>query len=179
MRPGERDGEHYHFLSPEEFERRVAAGEFLEHVTYAGNRYGTLRAEIDRILATSHCPVVEIELAGARAVKAAIPDAVSIFIMPPSLEELAARLERRATDTEGEIAERLRTSRVELDAMNEFDHRIVNTEVESAAGELVRVVAEITGTPPAWLRSSWGSRAGSPPTRRSTSCGSSSGAATR
>jgi guanylate kinase len=148
MRPGERDGEHYHFLSPEEFERRVAAGEFLEHVTYAGNRYGTLRAEIDRILATSHCPVVEIELAGARAVKAAIPDAVSIFIMPPSLEELAARLERRATDTEGEIAERLRTSRVELDAMNEFDHRIVNTEVESAAGELVRVVAEITGKRP-------------------------------
>ena len=148
MRPGERDGEHYHFLSPGEFERRVAGGEFLEHVTYAGNRYGTLRAEIDRILATSHCPVVEIELAGARAVKAAIPDAASIFIVPPSLDELARRLERRATDTEGEIAARLRTSRVELDAMNEFDHRIVNAELESAAGELVRVLADITGIRP-------------------------------
>jgi guanylate kinase len=148
MRPGERGGEHYHFLSPEEFERRVAAGEFLEHVTYAGNRYGTLRAEIDRILVAGHSPVVEIELAGARAVKAAIPDAASVFIMPPSLEELAARLERRATDTEGEIAERLRTSRVELDAMNEFDHRVVNAEVESAAGEFARVVAGITGGGP-------------------------------
>ena len=148
MRPGERDGEHYHFLSPGEFERRVAAGEFLEHVTYAGNRYGTLRAEIDRILATSHCPVVEIELAGARAVKAAIPDAASIFIVPPSLDELAQRLERRATDTEGEIEARLRTSRVELDAMNEFDHRVVNAEVESAAGELARVMSDITGIRP-------------------------------
>jgi len=148
MRPGEADGEHYHFLSPEEFERRVAAGEFLEHVTYAGNRYGTLRAEIDRILAAGHSPVVEIELAGARAVKAAIPDAASVFIMPPSLEELAARLERRATDTEGEIAARLRTSRVELDAMNEFDHRVVNAEVDSAAGEFARVVADITGADP-------------------------------
>jgi len=148
MRPGEADGEHYHFLSPEEFERRVAAGEFLEHVTYAGNRYGTLRAEIDRILAAGHSPVVEIELAGARAVKAAIPDAASVFIMPPSREELAARLERRATDTEGEIAARLRTSRVELDAMNEFDHRVVNAEVDSAAGEFARVVADITGADP-------------------------------
>ena len=148
MRPGERDGEHYHFLSPEEFERRAGAGEFLEHVTYAGNRYGTLRAEIQRIIAAGHCPVVEIELAGARAVKAAIPSSASVFIMPPSLEELTARLERRATDTEGEIAERLRTSRVELDAMNEFDHRVVNADVESAAGELSRIVAEITGITP-------------------------------
>ena len=133
MRPGERDGEHYHFLTPEEFERRVAAGEFLEHVTYAGNRYGTLRSEIDRILAAGHSPVVEIELAGARAVRTAVPDAASVFIMPPSFEELVARLERRATDTEGEIAERLRTSRVELDAMSEFDHRVVNADIDSAA----------------------------------------------
>ena len=148
MRPGEREGEHYHFLSPEDFERRVGAGEFLEHVTYAGNRYGTLRAEIHRIIGAGRSPVVEIELAGARAVKAAIPGAASVFIMPPSLEELTARLERRATDTEGEIAERLRTSRVELDAMNEFDHRVVNADVDSAAGELARILAEITGATP-------------------------------
>jgi guanylate kinase len=148
VRQGERDGVQYHFLDPDEFERRVRAGEFLEHVTYAGNRYGTLRAEIERILASGRSPVVEIELAGARAVKAAIPDAASVFIMPPSLDELAARLERRATDTEGEIAARLATSRVELDAMDEFDHRVVNAEVESAAGELARVVSDITGAVP-------------------------------
>jgi guanylate kinase len=112
MRPRERDGVDYHFLSPAEFERRVAAGDFLEHVTYAGNRYGTLRSEIDRILAAGRCPIVEIELAGARAVRAMVPDAVSVFISPPSLEELVARLGRRGTDTEAEIAARMETSRI-------------------------------------------------------------------
>ena len=147
-RPGERDGREYHFLSPEEFERRVAAGEFLEYVSYAGNRYGTLRSEIDRILAAGRSPIVEIELEGARAVRAAVPDAVSVFIMPPSFEELAARLERRATDTEDEIARRLATSRVELEAMNEFDHRIVNADEQAAAEELAALVARVTGAVP-------------------------------
>lgn len=147
-RDGERDGVNYHFLEPGEFERRVAAGDFLEHVTYAGNRYGTLRSEIDRILAAGHAAVVEIELAGARAVRAAVPEAVSVFIMPPSLEELAARLERRGTDSEGEIAERMRTSRVELEAMNEFDHRIVNADVAEAAERFADLLAEITGAVP-------------------------------
>ena len=91
---------------------------------------------------------MEIELAGAREVRRTVPGAVSVFIMPPSLEELAARLERRATDTEGEIAQRLATSRVELEAMNEFDHRVVNAEVESAADEFAGVVSRITGARP-------------------------------
>lgn len=140
MRPGERDGEAYHFLSAEEFERRVAAGEFLEHVTYAGNRYGTLRSEIDRILGQRRSPIVEIELAGARAVRDSIPGAVSVFISPPSLEELSARLARRATDTEEEIAERLRTSRIELAAREEFDHLVVNRDVAAAVDELSAVL---------------------------------------
>ena len=144
-RPGERDGEHYHFLAPDEFARRVAAGDFLEHVVYAGNQYGTLRSEIDRILGEGDSPIVEIELAGARAVRDAIPGAVSIFISPPSLEELVARLTRRATDTEGEIAQRVRTSRVELDAMNEFDHRVVNADVDTAVEDLTRVLADVLG----------------------------------
>ena len=144
-RPGEQDGREYHFLTPEEFGRRVDAGEFLEHVTYAGNRYGTLRSEIHRILAAGRLPIVEIELAGAREVRRTVPGAVSVFITPPSLEELAARLERRATDTEGEIAQRLATSRVELEAMNEFDHRVVNEEVEQATEAFARVVAPILG----------------------------------
>ena len=91
-RPGEQDGREYHFLTPEEFGRRVDAGEFLEHVTYAGNRYGTLRSEIHRILAAGRLPIVEIELAGAREVRRTVPGAVSVFITPPALEELAARL---------------------------------------------------------------------------------------
>ena len=114
-------------------------------MTYAGNRYGTLRSEIDRIQAGGRSPVVEIELAGARAVRGSIPGAVSIFIMPPSLEELANRLEHRGTDSEGEIAARLRTSRVELEAMDEFDHRVVNEDVGQATEAFADVVAKILG----------------------------------
>jgi guanylate kinase len=142
IRPGEVDGEHYHFLTAREFEERARAGAFLEHVIYAGNRYGTLHSEIDRIVADGDSPVVEIELAGARAVRELIPDAVSIFIAPPSRRELSARLERRATDSELEIAERLRTSEVELAARDEFDHVIVNEVVEEAIDALAGIVAD-------------------------------------
>lgn len=145
MRPGEVDGQHYHFLAPGEFERRVAADEFLEHVTYAGNRYGTLRSEVDRILAEGLSPVVEIELAGARAVRRMIPEAVSVFIAPPSADELSARLEARATDTEGEIAQRLATGAIELAARDEFDHVVVNATVPVAVDDLARIVSVVTG----------------------------------
>lgn len=91
---------------------------------------------------------MELELEGARTVRRAVPEAASIFIAPPSLAELARRLERRATDTEGEIAARLATSRVELEAMDEFDHVIVNHDVASAAEELGAIVAEVTGEEP-------------------------------
>jgi guanylate kinase len=143
-RAGEVDGADYHFLADAEFQRRVARGDFLEHVEYAGNRYGTLRGEVDGILAAGSSPLVEIELAGARAVRRDVPGSVSIFIAPPSLAELARRLEQRATDTEGEIAARLATSRVELEAMGEFDHVIVNDEVEAAAEELAETIAAVT-----------------------------------
>ena len=145
IRPGEVDGRDYHFLSAEEFARRVEEGRFLEHVTYAGNRYGTLRSELDRILAEGRSPVVEIELAGARAVRRMIPDALSVFIAPPSWQELSARLERRATDTQGEIAERLRTGEVELAARDEFDHVVVNEALDVAIDELARIVGAATG----------------------------------
>lgn len=136
---------HYHFLTPADFEARVQAGDFLEHVAYAGNRYGTLRSEIHRIIAAERSPVVEIELAGARAVRAMMPDAVSIFIAPPSRQELSARLERRATDTEGEIAERLRTSDIEFAARHEFDHVVVNEVIELAVDDLARILAAAIG----------------------------------
>jgi guanylate kinase len=148
IRPGEVDGRDYHFLTPGEFEARVAAGAFLEHVTYAGNRYGTLRSEVDRIIAAGRWPLVEIELAGARAVRANVPGAVAVFIAPPSLSELERRLEERGTDSEGAIAERLATSRVELAAMNEFDHVIVNEDAGVAIEELAKVLVAATGRGP-------------------------------
>lgn len=139
-RPGEQDGVEYHFLPPEEFERRVAAGEFLEHVEYAGNRYGTLRSEIDDSLAGGRSVILEIELKGARRVRALLPSALALFIAPPSIEELERRLERRATDTEAEIARRIEVSRWELEAADEFDHVIVNADRVEATDELVRIL---------------------------------------
>ena len=149
IRPGEVDGEHYHFLSEDEFAARAGSGEFLEHVTYAGNRYGTLRSEINRILAAGRSPVVEIELAGARAVRAMVPDAVSVFIAPPSARELGSRLERRATDPAGELAERLRGGAGERAARDEADHVVVNAGGEDAIEELAGIVARATGAPDA------------------------------
>jgi len=144
-RPGEVDGRHYHFLTDEEFTRRVDAGEFLEHVEYAGNRYGTLRSELDRILAEGRAPLVEVELRGARAVRATVPGALAVFIAPPSVEELARRLEHRATDSPTEIAARMRTSEIELQARNEFDCVIVNDDVERATTRLAEAVADACG----------------------------------
>ena len=143
-RPGEVDGREYHFLSEAQFERLVTEGEFVEHVRYAGNRYGTLRGEIDRQLAEGRSVILEIELEGARALRHELADSVSIFIAPPSLDELAARLRRRATDTDDEIERRLATSRRELAAMDEFDHRITNGDVDAAADELRAIIDRVT-----------------------------------
>ena len=141
-RPGEVDGRDYHFLDPEEFDRRVAAGEFLEHATYSGNRYGTMRSEVEQRLASGTSVVLEIELQGARQVRAAMPESVQVFIAPPNPEALRERLERRGTDTPQAIAERLRVAEEELAAQREFGHVIVNDDVERAAAELERTVRE-------------------------------------
>lgn len=144
-RPGEVDGVDYHFMAGEAFADAVAAGEFLEHVEYAGNRYGTLRSEVERHIAAGRSVVVEIELQGARAIRAMLPDAVTIFIAPPSMSELARRLEHRNTDSAAEIAARLEVSKQEVAAMDEFDHRVVNADVDAAADELAAVVADAIG----------------------------------
>ncbi len=141
-RDGEVNGRDYHFLSPEEFEHRVEAGDFLEHATYAGNRYGTLRQEVDGRLRQGRSLVLEIEVQGARQVRAAMPEAVLIFIAPPEPEALKARLEGRGTDSEEEIARRLRTAELELEARAEFPHVVVNDDVQRAADELERLVRE-------------------------------------
>jgi guanylate kinase len=139
-RPGEVDGRDYHFLTAAEFERRVDAGDFLEHATYSGNRYGTLRQEVERRLAEGRSVVLEIEVQGARQVRKAMPEAVQIFIAPPDPESLRERLEGRGTDSADAIERRLQTAEVELEAQAEFPHVIVNDEVQKAASKLESLV---------------------------------------
>jgi guanylate kinase len=139
-RPGERDGVDYHFLTEEEFARRVAAGEFLEHASYSGNRYGTLRSEVERMTRSGHPVVLEIEVQGARQVRQTMPDAVAVFIAPPSREALRARLVGRGTDTQEQVEARMRTAQRELEAQPEFGHVVVNDRLEQATDELVGIV---------------------------------------
>ena len=140
QRPGEVDGREYHFMSRAEFARLVAEGAFLEHAEFAGNRYGTLNSELDRIMGMGRSVILEIELQGARNVRRERPECVSVFIEPPSLEELARRLRERATDAEEEIEARLEVARTEVAAREEFDHVILNDDVDRATAELVSVI---------------------------------------
>jgi len=135
-RPGEAQGVDYHFLSDAEFERRVQAGEFVEHAWYSGRRYGTLRSELESRLAGGHPVVLEIEVQGARQIREAMPEVVQIFIAPPSEEALRARLVGRGTDDPEQIAARLDTAREELAARGEFAHVVVNDRLEDASDAL-------------------------------------------
>jgi guanylate kinase len=139
-RPGERDGVDYHFLDAAEFERRARAGEFVEHADYSGRRYGTLCSELERRLADGAPVVLEIEVQGARQVREAMPEALLVFIAPPSTEALRARLVGRGTDAGEQIEQRLRTAAGELEARPEFAHVVVNDRLEQATDELAAVV---------------------------------------
>jgi guanylate kinase len=142
-RAGEVDGRDYFFLSPEEFRRRLEAGEFLEHASYSGNYYGTLQAEVERRLAEGRSVVLEIEVQGARQVRDALgDDAVLIFIAPPDEQVLRERLEGRGTDSPADIEQRLRTAEIELGARSEFPLEVVNDEVQKAASELESLVRD-------------------------------------
>jgi guanylate kinase len=142
-RPGEEDGADYWFLSPEEFRRRIEADEFLEWAEYAGHRYGTLRSELERDVDVL---VLEIEVQGARQVRERLPEAVSVFIAPPSEEALRTRLVGRGSDDPEQIEKRLAVAREELAAREEFDHVVVNDDLEAAVQELERLVATIWPT---------------------------------
>jgi guanylate kinase len=144
-RPGERDGVEYHFLSPGQFDERLAAGDFLEHATYSGNRYGTVRSELQKRLAHGVPVVLEIEVQGARQVRQAMPSATCVFIAPPSLEALRARLIGRGTDTPEQMSERMRTAERELEAQREFPYVVVNDRLEEATDELASVVHDALG----------------------------------
>jgi guanylate kinase len=141
-REGEEEGREYHFLDPAEFERRVEAGEFLEHASYSGNHYGTLRKEIARRLATGHSVVLEIEVQGARQIRERMPEAVEIFISPPepAAEVLRERLSGRGTDSDDAVAVRMETAESELAARGEFDYEVVNDDFERASAELESLI---------------------------------------
>jgi len=146
-REGEVDGRDYHFLTPEEFDRRIEAEDFLEFATYSGNRYGTLRSEVRRRLDEGHSVVLEIEVQGARQVRAAMRESVQVFIAPPDPASLRRRLESRGTDSLEAIDARLEVAEQELAAQDEFAHRVVNDELERAAGELEGIVRAELGVP--------------------------------
>jgi guanylate kinase len=140
IRPGEQDGVDYWFVTPDEFEQRVADDAFLEFVTYvSGRRYGTLLSEVDRIAAKGKVCVLELETEGALEVHDKVPGAVTIFISAP-VDELERRLRTRATESDGEIEERVGLARTQLQQATDFDHVVVNDDVERAAAELEQVV---------------------------------------
>jgi guanylate kinase len=140
LRPGEEDGREYYFLSEEEFVRRIDEREFLEHVVYVGHRYGTLRSEVERIFGEGRSCVLELETRGARAVKEEMPEAVTVFVSAPSFAELERRLRERATESTGDIGERLHVARHQMEEADDFDHVVVNDDLERAVMDLEKVV---------------------------------------
>ncbi|MGN6200903.1 MAG: guanylate kinase [Solirubrobacterales bacterium] len=148
-REGEVDGREYHFLTPEQFEQRIEEQDFLEFATYSGNRYGTLRSAVERCLEHGRSVVLEIEVQGAQQVRAAKPDSVQIFIAPPDPAVLRERLIGRGTDSTEAIDDRLKVAEQELAAQDDFDHQIVNDDINRAANELVEVVRSELGLAPA------------------------------
>jgi guanylate kinase len=142
-RPGETDGVEYHFVDDTGFARMVEAGELLEHASYAGHSYGTPRRPVEEKLAAGVPALLEIELQGARLVRAAMRDARLVFLAPPSFDDLAVGLGKRGTEDPERIRQRLDVARIEMAAEDEFDHVVVNDDIEAAADRLVALM-EIT-----------------------------------
>jgi len=141
-RPGEENGQAYWFLSREDFEKQIAEGGFVEHAEYSGNRYGTLREDLDKRTSAGRPVLLEIEVQGARQVAQTMPEALRIFIAPPSPETLRTRLVGRGTDAKEQIDRRLQVAEDELAAQPEFPVVVVNDRLEEAIEELTRVVRE-------------------------------------
>jgi guanylate kinase len=139
QRPGEEDGREYWFLSEEEFVRRVEAGAFLEHVTFVGARYGTLSSEIDRISGEGRVCILELEIDGALEVQERVENAITLFIAA-DVPELERRLRARATESSGEIGERVRIARRQKEQVGEFEYVVVNDDLERAVQELADIV---------------------------------------
>jgi guanylate kinase len=143
QRPNEEDGRHYWFLTDEEFDRKLEEKGFLEYITFPwGQRSGTLRSEIDRIQEAGRIPLLDLETDGAMYVQEKVPEAVTIFVTAPTFEELERRLRERATESAGEIGERLALAREQLECAERFDHVIVNDDLERAADQVAEIVRE-------------------------------------
>ncbi len=152
-RPGELDGVQYFFVDDERFDKLIANGELLEWATFAGHRYGTPRAAVLERLAAGTPTLLEIDLEGARQVRAAMPEALHVFLAPPSWDELVRRLVGRGTEPAEVVERRLAAARVELAAAPEFDQVLVNTSVEAVSRELLRLIG--VGDPTAGERAGW------------------------
>jgi guanylate kinase len=146
-REGEVDGRDYHFLTPEEFDRRKEREDFIEFATYSGNLYGTLRSEVRKRLDAGHSVVLEIEVQGARQVRAAMRESIQVFIAPPDPALLRQRLEARGADSAAAIDARLEVAEQELAAQDEFAYRVVNDDLERAAADLEGIVRVELGIP--------------------------------
>jgi guanylate kinase len=146
-RAGEVDGRDYHFLTAEEFDRRIEREDFLEFATYSGNRYGTLRSEVRKRLDAGHSVVLEIEVQGARQVRAAMRESIQVFIAPPDPAVLRERLESRGADSADAIDARLEVAEQELAAQGEFAYCVTNADLDRAAADLERIVRAELGLP--------------------------------
>jgi len=142
MRPGEIDGVDYHFISREQFLEMIDRGEFLEHAEYVHNFYGTPIQPIRDNLAAGRDVIVEIEVQGFLQIKEKLPEAETVFIMPPSVEELERRLRGRGTETEEKIQGRLKTALEEMKYADRYDHIVVNDELDKAVGELLEIMGK-------------------------------------
>ncbi len=148
MRPGEEQGQHYHFVNRDEFQSMVAKGDFLEHAQVFDNYYGTSRSYVERELDKGHDVILEIDWQGAAQVRAAMPDSQSIFILPPSLDSLQERLEKRAQDDDDVIARRMRDAVSEMSHYDEYDYLIINDDFYKALDDLCSVfIAQRMRTP--------------------------------
>ncbi|MCX6460899.1 MAG: guanylate kinase [Actinobacteria bacterium] len=139
-RPGEVDGREYFFLDRARFDQMVQTGELLEWAEFAGNMYGTPRAPVEERLTAGIPVVLEIELQGARQVRDSLPDSMTVFLLPPSWEELVSRLSGRGTDESAAVERRLQAARIELGAQDEFDYTLVNSSIQDSVDGLVRLM---------------------------------------
>lgn len=144
-RPGEVNGQHYIFLSRQEFERWIEAGYFLEWAEYSGNLYGTPEHRVEELLDSGLSVILEIELQGARKVREKRPDAVMVFVRAPSLEETRRRLEGRATETSDAVESRMTTALKEVAAREEFDHEVINADRDQAREDMIELMRKIVG----------------------------------
>lgn len=138
-RPGERHAQHYHFISADEFQRMIDAGDFFEHALVHGDLKGTARQSVEPLLAAGRDVLLEIDWQGARQVRAKVPDAVGVFILPPSRAALEERMRKRGQDSEDVIARRLAAAREEMSHYGEFDYVVVNEDFEVAVGEMCAI----------------------------------------